>query len=153
MTSSDDAINIEASNSDQRLNVEVACELSNPSSASTANILSSYPSSSNDSEHNCSENQAEIQLVNENVATTAQNVVPFTLIGHSRRTRAQSGIIKPNIRYVHTEQMCSEPKSVKEALQHQGWLQATREELEALEINCTWTLVPRTVDMHIIVTK
>lgn len=41
----------------------------------------------------------------------------------------------------------------KEALAHEGWLQAMKEELQALEENDTWDLVPKISDMNITGTK
>lgn len=68
------------------------------------------------------------------------------------QTRAKSGIVKPNPKYAFHTKLTSvkEPGSVREASQHSGWLQAMKEELQALADNNTWILVPRQQDMHVI---
>lgn len=58
---------------------------------------------------------------------------------HSMRTRAKSGIVKPNPKYaLHTEKTSdSQPKSVKEAMSQQGWLEAMLDEPQFQEDNHT----------------
>ncbi|MCO5591224.1 hypothetical protein L7F22_045205 [Adiantum nelumboides] len=46
-----------------------------------------------------------------------------------------------------------EPSSVKEALQHDCWKRAMHTELDAIERNKTWTLVPRPKQQKIVSTK
>ena len=36
-----------------------------------------------------------------------------------------------------------EPRSVKDALENESWIEAMNEEMEKIEKNKTWTLVPR----------
>lgn len=72
-------------------------------------------------------------------------------------TRSRLGVMKPNPKYGLT--ICTsasippELYNVKLALVHPGWKDAMEEELAALHQNSTWTLVPRTPDMHVIGSK
>ena len=43
-----------------------------------------------------------------------------------------------------------EPRSVKDALENQSWIEAMNEEIEQIENNKTWTLVPRPKDKNVI---
>ena len=43
-----------------------------------------------------------------------------------------------------------EPRSVKDALENESWIQAMNEEIEQIEKNKTWTLVPRPKDKNVI---
>lgn len=63
--------------------------------------------------------------------------------------------MKPNPRYALTDVVDNilEPFTVKEALAYPSWLQAIQDELQALEANQTWELVPRTPQMNVIGTK
>lgn len=62
---------------------------------------------------------------------------------------------KPNPRYALLSQkhVIAEPRTVREALQNEGWLKAMKEELAALEKNHTWTLVPQENNMNVIGVK
>lgn len=64
---------------------------------------------------------------------------------HRMVTWSKAGVIKPNPKYALCSQKIeiNEPHTIKEALQHDGWLQAMKAEINALEKNNTWTLVPR----------
>lgn len=57
-------------------------------------------------------------------------------------SRSKSGITKFNPKYAlaATVQTVTEPKTIKEAFAHPGWLKAMNEELKELEENQTWTL-------------
>ena len=46
-----------------------------------------------------------------------------------------------------------EPRNVKDALDNESWIEATNEEIEQIEKNKTWTLVPRPKDKNVIRTK
>ncbi|GKV05365.1 hypothetical protein SLEP1_g17385 [Rubroshorea leprosula] len=46
-----------------------------------------------------------------------------------------------------------EPRTLKIALTNSGWYEAMKEELNALQKNKTWTLVPRTDSMNVIGSK
>ena len=46
-----------------------------------------------------------------------------------------------------------EPRSVKDALENESWIEAMNEEIEKIEKNKTWTLVPRPKDKNMIGTK
>ena len=43
-----------------------------------------------------------------------------------------------------------EPRSVKDALENESWTEAMNEEIEQIEKNKTWKLVPRTKDKNMI---
>ena len=45
------------------------------------------------------------------------------------------------------------PKSVKDALNNEIWIEAMNEEIEQIERNKNWTLVPRPNDKNVIGTK
>lgn len=70
-------------------------------------------------------------------------------------TRLRAGIVKPNPKYAFktvTDDV-AEPSNVQEAISQSGWLEATKDEIRALEDNHTWDLVPKLPDMNIIRTK
>ena len=46
-----------------------------------------------------------------------------------------------------------EPRSVKDALENESWIEAMNEEIEQIEKNKTWTIVPRPKDKNVIGTK
>ena len=46
-----------------------------------------------------------------------------------------------------------EPRNVKDALDNETWIEAMNEEIEQIETNNTWTLVPRPKDKNVINTK
>ena len=46
-----------------------------------------------------------------------------------------------------------EPRNVKDALENEIWIEAMNEEIEKIEKNITWTLVPRPKDKNVIGTK
>lgn len=67
-------------------------------------------------------------------------------------TRFPKGIIKPNPKYelsIDTLPI-SEPKRLKEALDHPLWLEPIHEEFRALDQNNTWTLVSKTPNINIV---
>lgn len=64
---------------------------------------------------------------------------------HPMQTRAKSGIHKPKAFLTSKE-----PTSISEALQHEPWIQAMRDELFALDRNQTWPLFPLPPDRKII---
>ena len=47
----------------------------------------------------------------------------------------------------------TEPRTVSEALQDDDWYNVMKEEIEQIEKNKTWTLVPRLADKNVIGTK
>ena len=75
---------------------------------------------------------------------------------HTMVTRSQDGSIKPNPKFTSPDFLYSaeliphEPKTIKSALKHPGWLSAMQEELSALHANGTWELVPRTPTMNFV---
>ncbi|KAH9677665.1 retrovirus-related pol polyprotein from transposon RE1 [Citrus sinensis] len=70
---------------------------------------------------------------------------------HQMITRSKAGIFKPKI---YTAVLThKEPDTVQEALNDSKWLQAMREEYDALIKNNTWTLVPRQADQHVVGNK
>lgn len=69
-----------------------------------------------------------------------------------------NGTTKPNPKYALLLSTLSatiprEPRNIRSALGHPGWKAAMEEELAALHQNHTWTLVPRTPDLHVIGSK
>ena len=46
-----------------------------------------------------------------------------------------------------------EPRNVKDALENESWIEAMNEDIEQIEKNNTWTLVPRSKDRNLIGTK
>ena len=46
-----------------------------------------------------------------------------------------------------------EPRNVKDALENESWVEAMNEEIEQIEKNKTWSLVPRPKEKNIIGTK
>ena len=46
-----------------------------------------------------------------------------------------------------------EPRSVKDALENESWIEAMNEEIEQIENNKIWTLVPRPKDKNVTGTK
>lgn len=64
---------------------------------------------------------------------------------HPMVTRAKSGIGKPNPKYALISEVSTiTAQSVKESLSNIGWLNAMQGELQALDLNNSWTLMPRT---------
>ena len=47
----------------------------------------------------------------------------------------------------------NEPRTISEAIEDDDWYIAMKEEVEKIEKNKTWTLVPRPVDKNVIRTK
>ena len=48
---------------------------------------------------------------------------------------------------------CIEPRSIKEACNDESWVKAMNEELDQIENNKTWELVPKPQDKNVIGTK
>jgi len=76
---------------------------------------------------------------------------------HTMVTRFQRGVVKPNPKYALTsiasQSVPRKPQNVQTALAHLGWKTVVEEEFAALQLNQTWTLVPRTPNLHIIGSK
>ncbi|KAH9650410.1 retrovirus-related pol polyprotein from transposon RE2 [Citrus sinensis] len=70
---------------------------------------------------------------------------------NSMITRSKTGIFKPKIYTVVLTH--KEPDTVQKALNDSKWLQAIKEEYDALIKNNTWTLVPRQADQHVVRNK
>ncbi|KAF5454489.1 hypothetical protein F2P56_024149 [Juglans regia] len=68
-------------------------------------------------------------------------------------TNSQARIRKPNLKYAHYHTIVDLPKESKTihfALNHAGWTKALQDEIQALQDNNTWTLVPRSPHMDVI---
>lgn len=73
---------------------------------------------------------------------------------HAMVNRSKDGITKPNPKYLYTaETLPVEPKIVKSALRHPGWVSAMQDELDALHHNNTWDLVPRPSNTNVVECK
>lgn len=74
---------------------------------------------------------------------------------HSMVTRSKSGIVKPNPKYalLTANTVLREPESVQEALAHPGWNASMHEEHDNCAVTKTWSLVPRTSEMHVLGNK
>lgn len=77
--------------------------------------------------------------------------LPIVPTQHRMVTRLKDNIVKPNPKYfLATVEIPTEPKSLKSALKHPGWRNAMLEELQALQANSTWDLIPRTSYMNVV---
>lgn len=67
-------------------------------------------------------------------------------------TRRKDGISKPNLRYIMltVKDVPDEPRTIAEALHHEGWNSAMGEEIYTCDETNTWTLVPRPEGVHIL---
>lgn len=72
---------------------------------------------------------------------------------HSMVTRSKAGITKPNPKYglLTHKVKHNELITVTEALKHPGWNNAMHEEINNCSEAHTWSLVPYTSDMHVLV--
>lgn len=68
-------------------------------------------------------------------------------------TRSKKGIIKPKLPFIGAVAVTSVPTSVTESLTNPIWYKATKTEFRALQYNNTWSLVPSSSNMHIVVSK
>ena len=66
-------------------------------------------------------------------------------------TRGKAGIFKPKV-YI-ADLVHKEPDTVHEALNDSKWLQAMKEEFDALIKNDTWILVPRQANQQVVENK
>lgn len=76
-------------------------------------------------------------------------VVP-SLNSHPIKT---CGKTKASLLHYSTPSIPAEPRSLKSALKHPGWVATMKKELQALHDNQTWTLVPRHPSMNVICSK
>lgn len=81
-------------------------------------------------------------------------VAPLAHIdSHPMMTQAKSGISKPKAypihtvfpssKFLHSLLALKEPQGFKSASKHPEWLASMNEEMQALQVNKTWTLVSR----------
>jgi len=63
------------------------------------------------------------------------------------------GKTKAGLLHYNTPSIPTEPRSLKSALRHPDWVAAMKEELQALHVNHTWTLVPHHPSMNVIGSK
>ncbi|KAK9062637.1 hypothetical protein SSX86_019825 [Deinandra increscens subsp. villosa] len=81
--------------------------------------------------------------------------------GHPMVTRAKAGIFKPKHRanisvqspLINSLLATSDPRSFKVASRHPHWVDTMQNELRALQLNKTWTLVPRPTDANVVGSK
>ena len=71
---------------------------------------------------------------------------------HPMTTRSKAGITKPNSRYVMLASKFTpeEPRNIDEAMKHPAWTDPAPEKIRRIHMLKTWTLVPRTPDMHVL---
>lgn len=79
----------------------------------------------------------------------------FLLFQHQQHpmvTRSKARIVKPNPSYALLTKKVSipQPRTLAEALNHAGWIGAMGEEFDSCKETNTFTLVPRTDDMHVL---
>jgi hypothetical protein len=74
---------------------------------------------------------------------------------HHMVTRSKSSIHLPNQKYAHTAsvQVSPPPSSVRAAMHDPEWLRAMEEEFQTLQLNRTWTLIPRPKGANVITGK
>lgn len=79
-------------------------------------------------------------------------VQPAIVNAHAMATRAQSGISKPNPRYVMLtiKGIPEAPKTVATDLKHSGWNRAMGEEIDTCNETNTWSLVPSPDDFNVL---
>ena len=82
----------------------------------------------------------------------APQVSTSTANTHSMLTRAKTGIVKPNPRYVLMSRKVAfpTPKTVSEALKDEGWTEAMTEEYVNCKETKTFSLVPRSPNMNVL---
>ena len=94
--------------------------------------------------------------------TESTNILPLRI--HLMVTRAQTGNLKPKSFFStrHSIPVCyladliaqpSEPSSYRQALRLTHWKKAMQDVMDALHVNHTWTLVPKTSDMNLVSSK
>ncbi|MFS7939299.1 putative RNA-directed DNA polymerase [Helianthus anomalus] len=134
---------------------------SSPSTAQLPPTPSSAPTPSTDSLIPPPSNQDHQQPPQD--SPTAPSTSTQTLNSHPMTTRAKDGIFKPK-HFSHLAQLTTHPlhqslfsshipKGIKTALKNPKWIQAMDDELKALHVNQTWTLVPRPTSTNIIGSK
>ena len=93
--------------------------------------------------------EEEIEMIKNNKTWTLVSRLVDKIIGDKEA--------KPMTRSRLRSETCllskMEPRIVSEALQDDDWYNAMKEEIEQIEKNKTWTLVPRLVDKNVIGTK
>ncbi|GJZ09562.1 retrovirus-related pol polyprotein from transposon TNT 1-94 [Tanacetum coccineum] len=141
-------------------------------SSSTQSIPSSHDQSSTDpitSNPNLAQAHLPTQTCNrvtESTSTPSTSNLPpsnTTTSSHPMTTRSKAGIFKPrhiaDLASLTTHPLhvaltsISEPKGFKTAAKNPQWMAAMHEELQALEQNQTWTLVPRPHSTNIVGSK
>lgn len=85
-------------------------------------------------------------------SVTISNNVPISTSQHSMVTRSKDGIRKPNPKYALLAHRLTDPlpTTVTAALKDPRWNNAMGEEFENCTITKTWSLVPRTPEMHVL---
>jgi len=68
-------------------------------------------------------------------------------------TRRRAGIVRPNPRYANIADVDDVPRSIRAAVSNPAWLAAMLNEVQALQQNQTWELVPRPTGAHVITGK
>ncbi|KAG7564770.1 Integrase catalytic core [Arabidopsis suecica] len=111
---------------------------SSPNSSQTVNQTESNPQT---------QTQTSATTSTSSSTSTEQPLVPVNpLNNHPMATRAKSGVIKPNSKYILASTVASsgdyEPRTALQALKDERWRRALTDEINAQLKNHTWDLVP-----------
>lgn len=103
-------------------------------------------------DHHSDNDEENLNEQNEAAPEAAHQEQEHMTNAHPMTTRSKAGITKPNARYVMLASKFTpeEPRNIDEAMKHPAWTDAALEEIRRIHMLRTWTLVPRTQDMHVL---
>lgn len=122
---------------------------------STSNRSSSQSTSVSNTEASVSSSSQSVGINSNTTSMIGVNNVPASASQHSMITRSKTGIRKPNPKYALLVNRTTDtiPTTVAAALKDPRWNNAMGEEIDNCAITNTWSLVPRTPDMHVLGNK